>query len=53
MVEAQVGEDLGDLVVDGVHTREPLLVRREPAAGELEGGGVAVDAHDAGLRAAL
>ena len=53
MVEAQLVEDLGDLVVDRVHPAEPVAVRRQPPPGELEGGGVAVDADDAGVLEAL
>ncbi len=51
--EAEVVEDVGDLVVDGVHAGEAGPVLGQPLAGEREGLGVAVDADDPGERAAL
>ena len=53
MVEAQRTDHLRQLVVDRVHGGEAVTVRREPLAGHLESGRVAVDADDPGLREAL
>ena len=51
MVEALVPDDLGDLVIDGVYGDEPVTEGAEALAGELERGGVAVDADDPGVLA--
>ena len=50
--EAELVEHLGELVVDGVDAGEPVAEAGEPLAGQVEGGGVAVDADDPGQRAA-
>ena len=52
MVEPELVEDLGQLVVDRVDAGEAVTAGLEPATGQLEGGGVAVDADDPGPGAA-
>ena len=51
-IEAELVEDLGQLVVDRVHGREPLAEAGQPLPGQVECGRVAVDADDPGQLAA-
>ena len=51
-VEAEVVEDVGQLVVDRVHAGEPVAEAGQPLAGQVEGRGVAVDADHPGQLAA-
>ena len=48
--QAETRENLGKLVIDGVHQGGARLVGLQPGCGERERVGVAVDADEAGLR---
>jgi len=45
-VDSRIGEHLGDFVVDRMHQMKANAPRRESVTGDLQCGGIAIDADD-------